>query len=76
MPGGDKTGPMGQGPRTGRKLGYCSGNDTPGYEKGFGAGRGMGRGRGSGRGQGLNRGRRGGGFGFGWGNTGRTPDEQ
>ena len=25
MPGGDRTGPMGQGPRTGRGAGYCSG---------------------------------------------------
>lgn len=32
MPGGDRTGPMGAGPQTGRGLGYCSGNNQPGYE--------------------------------------------
>jgi hypothetical protein len=55
MPGGDRTGPQGQGPRTGRGLGYCSGYDHPGYAKntysrGCGffrrQGRGFGRGRG------------------------------
>jgi hypothetical protein len=53
MPQGDHTGPMGQGSRTGRSLGFCSGHDTQGYTKGFGEGmhrrfgfgRGMGRGR-------------------------------
>ena len=25
MPGGDRTGPLGQGPRTGRGAGYCTG---------------------------------------------------
>jgi len=25
MPSGDRTGPAGQGPRTGRGLGYCNG---------------------------------------------------
>ena len=30
MPGGDKTGPMGNGPMTGRGAGYCAGNDSPG----------------------------------------------
>ena len=25
MPGGDGTGPMGQGPRTGRSVGFCAG---------------------------------------------------
>ena len=25
MPGGDRTGPMGMGPMTGRGLGYCTG---------------------------------------------------
>jgi len=42
MPGGDRTGPLGQGPMTGRAAGYCVGNDFPGY-----AGQGFGRGRGS-----------------------------
>jgi uncharacterized protein DUF5320 len=27
MPHGDRTGPMGQGPKTGRAMGYCSGSD-------------------------------------------------
>ncbi|MCF7946089.1 MAG: DUF5320 domain-containing protein, partial [Spirochaetia bacterium] len=27
MPRGDRTGPDGMGPRTGRALGYCSGYD-------------------------------------------------
>lgn len=61
MPGGDRRGPMGQGPRTGRGQGYCSGYDEPGFTAG-GYGMGMGRGRGFGRGMG-----RGGGFGPGFG---------
>ena len=41
MPRLDKTGPQGQGPRTGRGLGYC----PPGYSRGFRRfGRGLGRG--------------------------------
>ena len=31
MPGGDRTGPQGQGSRTGRGLGYCAEDDQPGY---------------------------------------------
>ena len=31
MPGGDRTGPMGQGPMTGRAAGYCAGAPEPGY---------------------------------------------
>lgn len=31
MPGGDRTGPLGAGPRTGRGMGYCSGSNLPGY---------------------------------------------
>jgi hypothetical protein len=49
MPRGDKTGPDGQGPMTGRGLGYCAGNTAPGYINymyGRGAGRGFGIGRG------------------------------
>jgi len=39
MPGGDRTGPMGMGPRTGRSLGFCEGYPEPGYTKpGFGRG--------------------------------------
>jgi hypothetical protein len=54
MPGGDRTGPMGGGPRTGRGAGVCAGTGMPGYEyRGFGrgiGGRGFGRGWGRGRG--------------------------
>ncbi len=56
MPGGDRTGPLGLGPGTGRALGYCYGYDSPGYTKWSGAGFGRGFGRGSGMGRG-----------FGWG---------
>lgn len=60
MPRGDRTGPTGQGPITGRAAGYCAGYPTPGYANlnpgggrrmgwrrggmGFGGGRGFGRG--------------------------------
>ena len=42
---GDGTGPMGQGPMTGRGAGYCAGYDGPGYanpisRRGVGFGRG------------------------------------
>ena len=52
MPGGDRTGPMGQGPMTGRAAGYCTGFPAAGYMnpnpgRGFW---GRGRGRGGGRG--------------------------
>lgn len=79
MPGGDRTGPRGSGPMSGRGAGYCAGFDTPGSQNpgfgrgrglGFGRGQGFGRGRGPGRGrgQGLARGLgRGAGPGFGWG---------
>jgi len=44
MPGGDRTGPMGQGSRTGRGFGYCTGNAAPGFTAGSGGwGRGGGR---------------------------------
>jgi hypothetical protein len=47
MPWGDRTGPLGLGPRTGRGLGFCSGYDVPGYmNPGPGLGLGWGRGRG------------------------------
>ena len=78
MPGGDRTGPMGQGPMTGRAAGYCTGSPMPGSMnpapgRGFGNwGRGRGFwGGGGGRGwrhrfcaQGMP-GRAGGGWGFG-----------
>ena len=51
MPYGNRKGPDGLGPRTGRGLGLCSGSDTPGYLKNrgrrhfnqHGNGRGLGR---------------------------------
>ena len=58
IPRGNRTGPRGLGPRTGRGLGYCSGFETPGYTKGPGMG--LGRGYGGGRGW------RGGGWGYSW----------
>jgi hypothetical protein len=64
MPRGDRTGPSGLGPMTGRGMGFCSGYDMPGYlNPGAGYGRGMayGRGRGMGRGMAWGRGR-----GAGW----------
>ncbi|MBN1893652.1 DUF5320 domain-containing protein [bacterium] len=49
MPGGDRTGPAGMGPMTGRGAGYCAGYGMPGYANpAFGWG--MGRGRGAYRG--------------------------
>lgn len=45
MPWGDGTGPMGDGPMTGRRLGYCAGFGARGYATG-GRGRGLGGGRG------------------------------
>lgn len=54
MPRGNRTGPDGMGPRTGRGMGFCNGYDRPGFAdsgRGFGSGggRGMGFGRGFGR---------------------------
>ena len=48
MPRGDRTGPMGMGPMTGRAAGYCAGYATPGFMNPYGGrfGRGMGWGRG------------------------------
>lgn len=58
MPRGDKTGPQGAGPMTGRAAGYCAGYPVPGYmNPGLGYGRGWGRGRGRGFGRGWGRGR-------------------
>jgi len=52
MPFGDRTGPRGLGPRTGRGLGYCSGYPYPGYMNSYGFGWRRGFGRGWGRGWG------------------------
>ncbi|MGB7060798.1 MAG: DUF5320 domain-containing protein [Candidatus Zixiibacteriota bacterium] len=66
MPGGDRTGPRGLGPMTGRAAGFCAGYPVPGYlnptfgRGGFGVGRG-GFPWGGGRGRAF-----GGGRGWGW----------
>ena len=80
MPRGDRTGPAGAGPMTGRAAGFCAGNSVPGFMAG-GFGMGMRRGGGSGRGffgagRGLGFARNFGGYGrFGcnpvWGGNGR-----
>ena len=49
MPLGDRTGPRGMGPMTGRVAGYCAGYSVPGYmnpipRRSLGFGRGFGRG--------------------------------
>lgn len=66
MPRGDRTGPMGLGPMTGRAAGFCSGSGVPGYMNPVGGrgyfGRGFGRGWGLGYGRGFGFGR-----GYGWG---------
>ena len=57
MPRGDKTGPNGAGPMTGRAAGYCAGYSVPGYINPIcGYGRGIGRGWGRGFGRGWGRG--------------------
>ncbi len=63
MARGDRRGPEGRGPMTGRGAGYCSGSSVPGFmnkaprwEQGLGMGRGnrgIGMGRGMGRGFGF-----------------------
>ena len=51
MPGGDRTGPAGLGPMTGRAAGYCAGYPVVGFMNPV-PGRGLwGRGRGGGRGR-------------------------
>ena len=68
MPRGNRTGPDGMGPMTGRGAGYCAGYNMPGYANPTGGrgsrGRGQGFGRGFGRGYGRGMGR---GFGRGYG---------
>jgi len=63
MPRGDRTGPLGEGPKTGRQMGYCVGNEHPGFmnmdqNRGRGFGRRFQGGYGNGRGfgPGFNRG--------------------
>ncbi|MBN1482305.1 hypothetical protein EH223_08890 [candidate division KSB1 bacterium] len=50
MPFGDRTGPFGEGPMTGRGAGYCAGYGMPGNANPFGRGMGFGRRGGWGRG--------------------------
>ncbi len=57
MPRGNRTGPWGAGPMTGRAVGYCAGYPVPGFmNPGRGYGRGFGRGFGRGWGRGFGRG--------------------
>ena len=73
MPAGDRSGPLGHGPKTGRGMGYCGENPGPGYMLG-GPGFEFGRGFGRGRGFGFGRGR---GWGRGWfGRFGGYPQER
>jgi len=60
MPQGDRTGPQGQGPKSGRGMGKCGpkdGTPAPQGQGGMGAGRGQGRGSGRGAARGKSRGR-------------------
>lgn len=43
MPGGDRTGPNGLGPMSGKRMGLCAGYTRPGFYS-YGFGRGVGRG--------------------------------
>ena len=54
MPYGDGTGPLGEGPMTGRRMGFCAGFNAPGFvNPGFGRAFARGFGRGFGRGRGF-----------------------
>jgi len=55
MPGFDKRGPLGEGPKTGWGMGVCN-NTSNNLNRRAGLGRGFGRGRGAGRGLGRGRG--------------------
>ncbi len=66
MPRGDRTGPIGMGPMTGRRMGFCTDSAAPDFMSsgpGYGMGRRMSFGRGFGQGMGFGRGR-------GWWRTG------
>ena len=55
MPGFDRTGPLGRGAMTGRRMGYCANvSEEPGGFRGRGFGAGYGRGFGRGFGYGRN----------------------
>ena len=71
MPYGDRTGPDGLGPMTGRGAGYCAGYNTPGYLNPVGVRRGLGFGYG--RGGGFGRGRGFGARGGYWNNSAVAP---
>lgn len=66
MPGGDRRGPDGRGPMTGRATGYCSGYEAPGFANQIGKGGFRCRGGGDGWGRSIGRGR-----GGGWGRRNR-----
>ena len=44
MPGGDRTGPRGAGPMSGRGAGFCRGGRNAGFTSAWGQGSGVGRG--------------------------------
>ena len=69
MPGFDRTGPMGEGPRTGRGLGRCNNTNTP-ESSDVGRGRPVRMGYGRAPGRGLRRGGGWGGRGSGRGRSG------
>ena len=53
VPAGDRTGPRGTGPMSGKAAGYCVEHQAPGYASpGYDSGMGWGHGRGFGRGRG------------------------
>ena len=54
MPNRDKTGPQGEGPKTGRGMGECGDKNSERTPRRDGSSRGLGR-RGDGRGRGRNR---------------------
>ena len=62
MPRGDRTGPQGMGPMTGRAAGYCAGYEVPGFANQMPGG---GQGRGGGCGMAWRRGQGGRGYGRG-----------
>jgi hypothetical protein len=70
MPRGDRTGPQGMGPRTGRAMGYCSGYDAPGYMNPGPGGGGRFAGGGLGMARGRGRAMPGYGMGMAWGRGG------
>ncbi len=53
MPGGDRTGPIGNGPMTGRRMGICATGESSDFGSFSGSRRGFGRGFFGGRGRGF-----------------------